>query len=266
MSNEKDLKTIDQKTDQAAETPDEKLQIEEPHQKAKKSSWKEFSKGILKENPLLVLILGTCPALAVTTSLINGLGMGLAATFVLLGSNIVISAIRDIIPNKVRIPCYIVVIASFVTIMQFILEAYLPSLNESLGIFLPLITVNCIILGRAEAYASKNSIWLSALDGVGMGLGFTIALVFIGGLREILGNGSIAGWPIPFIGGNNALQPMLIFIMPPGGFMIYGFIMAIALALTRKFYARKADEAKRARELRSQSTLGQMVNQTEEGK
>lgn len=223
---------------------------------AKKSVWREFSKGILRQNPLLVLLLGTCPALAVTTSLINGLGMGLAATFVLICSNVVISAIRNIIPDKVRIPCYITVIASFVTILQFLLQAYVPSLNDALGIFIPLITVNCIILGRAEAFASKHSVGLSAIDGLGMGLGFTLALVVIGGLREILGSGSIAGWQIPFIGGDNLLQPILLFVMPPGGFMVFGFVIALALHLSRKFYAQHPDEAIEAQNLRSPSCMG----------
>lgn len=223
---------------------------------AKKSVWREFSKGILQQNPLLVLLLGTCPALAVTTSLINGLGMGLAATFVLICSNVVISAIRNIIPDKVRIPCYITVIASFVTILQFLLQAYVPSLNDALGIFIPLITVNCIILGRAEAFASKHSVGLSAIDGLGMGLGFTLALVVIGGLREILGSGSIAGWQIPFIGGDNLLQPILLFIMPPGGFMVFGFVIALALHLSRKFYAQHPDEAIEAQNLRNPACMG----------
>lgn len=223
---------------------------------AKKSVWREFSKGILQQNPLLVLLLGTCPALAVTTSLMNGIGMGLASTFVLICSNVVISAIRNIIPDKVRIPCYITVIASFVTILQFLLQAYVPELNDSLGIFIPLITVNCIILGRAEAFASKHSIGLSAIDGLGMGLGFTLALAVMGGLREILGSGSIAGWSIPFIGGDNVLQPILLFVMPPGGFMVFGFVIALALHLSRKFYAKHPDQALEAEALRKQSCLG----------
>lgn len=223
---------------------------------AKTSVWREFSKGILQQNPLLVLLLGTCPALAVTTSLINGLGMGLAATFVLICSNVVISAIRHIIPDKVRIPSYITIIASFVTILQFLLQAYVPSLNDSLGIFIPLITVNCIILGRAEAFASKHSVGLSAIDGLGMGLGFTLALVAIGGIREILGSGSIAGWQIPFIGGDNVLQPILLFVMPPGGFMVFGFVIALALHLSRKFYAQHPDAAVEAESLRNQACLG----------
>lgn len=217
----------------------------------KGSAWKEFTKGLLRQNPLLVLLLGTCPALAVTTSLNNGIGMGLASTFVLIGSNVVISLIRDVIPDKVRIPSYITVIASFVTILQFLMEAYQPELNESMGIFIPLITVNCIILGRAEAFASKNTPFLSALDGLGMGLGFTAALCVIGGIREILGNGSIGGWQIPFIGGENALQPILIFIMPPGGFFIFGLVIAIALKLSASFYAKHPDEAVEAKAIRN---------------
>ena len=216
--------------------------------KEKTSYLKEFTKGILQQNPLLVLVLGTCPSLAVTTSLINGLGMGLAATFVLALSNLVISLIRNFIPDKVRIPCYITVIASFVTILQFLLQAYARSLNDALGIFLPLITVNCIILGRAEAFASKHKPLVSVLDGFGMGLGFTLALVLMGGIRELLGAGSIAGWKLPFVGPGKALQPILIFIMPPGGFIVFGLVMAIALALTRKFYQRRPDAALAAAE------------------
>lgn len=215
--------------------------------KKKTNYLQEFTKGILKQNPLLVLLLGTCPSLAVTTSLTNGLGMGLASTFVLALSNLVISLIRKVIPDKVRIPCYITVIASFVTILQFLLQAYTPSLNQALGIFIPLITVNCIILGRAEAFASKNKPLVSVLDGLGMGLGFTIALVVIGGVRELLGNGSIAGVPLPFVGQGKLLKPILIFIMPPGGFIIFGLTIAIALYLTGRFYAKHPDAAIEAR-------------------
>lgn len=210
----------------------------------KKPSYREaFSKGLLKENALLVLLLGTCPSLAVTTSFVNGLGMGLASTFVLTLANLVISSIRNLIPDKVRIPCFITIIASFVTILQFLLEAYLPSLNEALGIFIPLITVNCMILGRAEAFASKRPPLLSALDGLGMGLGFAGALGFIGGLREILGNGSFMGYPLPFVGGDHVLQPILIFVMPPGGFIIFGLAIAVALKLSARFYAQNPDAA-----------------------
>ena len=155
----------------------------------------EFSKGLIRENPVLRLVLGTCPTLAVTTAAMNGLGMGAAATFVLVCSNIVISLLRRVIPDKVRLPAYIVVIAGFTTIVQLLVKAYLPSIDKALGIYLPLIVVNCIILGRAEAFASRNSVGLSALDGLGMGAGFTGALVAMGLIRELLGNGTVFGWP-----------------------------------------------------------------------
>ncbi|MBO5797493.1 MAG: electron transport complex subunit E, partial [Clostridia bacterium] len=156
---------------------------------------KTFTKGLIKENPSLRLVLGTCPTLAVTTAAFNGLGMGAAATFVLVCSNIVISLLRRMIPGKVRLPAFIVVIAAFTTIVQMLVRAFLPAVDEALGIFLPLIVVNCIILGRAEAFASKNPVLLSALDGLGMGIGFTGALVLMGGIRELLGTGKLFGWP-----------------------------------------------------------------------
>ncbi len=177
--------------------------------------------GIIKENPTFVLVLGMCPTLAVTSSLTNGAGMGLSTMAVLVMSNLVISLLRKIIPNGVRVPAFIVIVASFVTILQFLLEAYLPSLNESLGIYIPLIVVNCIILGRAESYASKNGVILSALDGVGMGLGFTIALSLLGGFREILGAGTILGINIP---GWNGIG---IFVMAPGAFFVLATLIAI---------------------------------------
>ena len=186
--------------------------------------------GILTENPTFRLVLGTCPTLAVTTSAINGLGMGAAATFVLLGSNIVISALRKIIPDKVRIPAFIVVICMFVTIIQLVMQAFLPSLYESLGIFLPLIVVNCIILGRAEAFASKNPVVASAFDGLGMGVGFTLALTLIGCIRELLGNGSVFG--ISLLG--TSYQPMLLMILPAGGFLVFGLLLGIINALTNR--------------------------------
>ena len=189
-----------------------------------------FMNGILTENPTFRLVLGTCPTLAVTTSALNGLGMGAAATFVLLGSNIVISALRKVIPDKVRIPSFIVVICMFVTIVQLVMQAYLPSLYESLGIFLPLIVVNCIILGRAEAFASKNPVVASAVDGVGMGLGFTLALTLIGCIRELAGNGSIFG--INLLGAS--FQPMLLMILPAGGFLVFGLLIGIINALTNR--------------------------------
>ncbi|MBO6014724.1 MAG: electron transport complex subunit E [Oscillospiraceae bacterium] len=182
--------------------------------------------GILKENPALRLVLGTCPTLAVTTLAMNGLGMGLSATFVLIFSGIAISALRNVIPSKVRLPAYITIIATFVTILMLLVRAYLPALNSSLGVYLPLIVVNCIILGRAEMFASKNKVFDSALDGLGMGLGFTLTLVLMGTIREILGNGSIFGLnlhlPIP---------PMIVFITPPGGFFVFGILMAAAAYL-----------------------------------
>ena len=202
-----------------------------------------FKRGILQENALLVLLLGCCPSLAVTTSLINGVGMGVAATFVLLCSNLVISLLRNLIPDKVRIPCYITIIASFVTILQFLLEAYVPALNDTLGIFIPLITVNCIILGRAEAFAGKNTPLISVIDGLGMGIGFTAALGLIGGLRELLGNATLVDQTIPHFGGAYTLQPMLLFILPPGGFIIYGLLLALAQQLSKKLYGDKPDSA-----------------------
>lgn len=182
-----------------------------------------FSKGFLKENPLFVLLLGMCPALAVTSSAINGLGMGLATTFVLLMSNIFISLIKGFIPDKVRIPAFIVVIASFVTIADLLMQAYTPALSKQLGIFIPLIVVNCIVLGRAEAFAAKNNVFSSMIDGSGMGLGFTMALVIIGGIREILGSGAIFG--IKFI--PEGSDGILVFILAPGAFITLGFIIAV---------------------------------------
>jgi len=182
-----------------------------------------LTKGIVKENPVLVLLLGTCPTLAVTTQASNAIGMGVAATAVLLCSNIVISALRKIIPDKVRIPCYIVLIASFVTIVQMIVSAFAPDLNDSLGIFLPLIVVNCIILGRAEAFASKNGVIDSALDAIGMGVGFTLTLFAMASIREIIGNGTWYGFSIPVLADNH----VSILTMAPGGFLIFGVLIAI---------------------------------------
>jgi electron transport complex protein RnfE len=180
-----------------------------------------FTKGFLKENPILVLVLGTCPTLATTSSAMNGLGMGLATTFVLIGSNVFIALLKNIIPDKVRIPAFIVVIATFVTIVDLVMQAYVPSLYETLGIFIPLIVVNCIVLGRAEAYASKNSVWSSFVDGAGMGLGFTGALGVLGAFRELLGSGAIAGFKI--IEGDG----ILVFILAPGAFIALGYLIAI---------------------------------------
>lgn len=187
------------------------------------SKWQIFSKGIIKENPVLVLLLGCCPTLAVTTSAVNGLGMGVSTLAVLLCSNIVISLLRNVIPSKVRIPCYIVVIAAFVTIVQFALKAYLPALDAALGLFIPLIVVNCIILGRAEMFASKNNVIDSALDGLGMGVGFTLALGLMGLIREFLGGGTAFGIDIYATSG---ITPAGIFMLAPGGFFIFGVMIA----------------------------------------
>ena len=184
---------------------------------------KTFTNGIIKENPVLVLVLGTCPTIATSTSVLNALGMGLAATFVLLGSNIVISLLRNIIPNKVRIPCFIVVIAGFVSVVQLLLQAYVQSLYQSLGIFLPLIVVNCIILGRAEMYASKHGVVASAIDGAGMGIGFTLAICAMAAIRETLGCGTFCGLPVPWFHEN----PIGILTMAPGGFFVFGCMIAL---------------------------------------
>lgn len=196
---------------------------------------KVFSNGLLKENPSLRLVLGTCPTLAVTTLAVNGLGMGLAATFVLVCSNIAISALRKIIPDKVRLPAYITVIATFVTVLQMLVKAFVPALDSALGIFLPLIVVNCIILGRAEMFASKNSIGLSALDGLGMGLGFTGTLVVMGSVREVLGAGTLFGVQVM----PAAVDPMTVFITPPGGFFVFGCLMALVIWIEIKTNNRK---------------------------
>ncbi len=193
------------------------------------NQWKNFTKGILKENPIFVLVLGMCPTLGVTTTAMNGLGMGLATAFVLVMSNLVISLIKNFIPDKVRIPSFIVVIASFVTIVQMVMQAYTPALYKQLGIFIPLIVVNCIILGRAEAFASKNNVISSIIDGFGMGLGFTLALTTLGSFREILGSGSI--FNIKFVGEN--ANTILLFLMPPGAFIALGYLIAIVNKIKR---------------------------------
>lgn len=187
-----------------------------------------FTKGFFKENPTFVLLLGMCPTLATTTSAINGLSMGLATLFVLVLSNIVISAIAPMVPDKVHIPVYIVVIATFVTILQFAMQAYTPDMYKTLGLFIPLIVVNCIVLGRAEAFASKNGIVDSALDGLGIGFGFTMALTVLGMVREILGSGSIFGWK--FLSGDG----MLVFIMAPGAFIALGYLMVLFNKIAKK--------------------------------
>jgi len=195
-----------------------------------------FVNGILAENPTFRLVLGTCPTIAVTTSAINGVGMGLAATFVLIGSNVVISMLRNFIPNKVRIPAFVVVICTFVTMIQLFMQAFMPSLYDALGIFLPLIVVNCIILARAEAYASKNPVLASAVDGLGMGFGFTLAMLLMGSVRELLGNGSIFG--LNLLGAS--FEPALLFILAPGGFLIYGLLLGIINGLGNRRKHNKA--------------------------
>ncbi|WP_179632061.1 electron transport complex subunit RsxE [Clostridium peptidivorans] len=182
-----------------------------------------LSNGIIKENATFVQVLGMCPTLAVTSSAMNGLGMGLSATVVLIASNVFISALRKVIPDKIRIPCYITVIATLVTVLQFLLQAYLPALNKSLGIFIPLIVVNCIILGRAEAYASKNGVIASAFDGLGQGLGFTLSLTVLGIIRELLGTGKVFNFQVM----PEVYQPALIMILAPGAFITLGILMAI---------------------------------------
>lgn len=183
----------------------------------------EFKKGLWKENPVFRLVLGMCPTLAVTTAAVNGIGMGLATTFVLVCSNMMIAALRDIIPNKVRIACYIVIIATFVTIVDLVMHAYFYQLHKTLGLFIPLIVVNCIILGRAEAFASRNPVKTSIFDGLGMGIGFTLALIALGTVRELLGNGTIFGLSIL----GEGYLPFLLMILPPGAFLTLGFMLGL---------------------------------------
>ena len=211
---------------------------------SKNSKMSILTNGILKENPVLRLVLGTCPTLAVTTMASNGIGMGLAATFVLICANVVISILRNVIPDQVRIPCYITVIAGFVTLVQMLVKAFIPSLDASLGVFLPLIVVNCIILGRAEMFASKNGIVDSALDGIGMGIGFTITLTIMGTIREVLGSGTWMsgldglvsalpeGFAIQVL--PEAIDPFTIMTSAPGGFFVFGVLMAAATWLTSR--------------------------------
>jgi len=204
------------------------------------SARNEFLKGFWDENPTFRLMLGLCPTLAVTTSMINGLGMGLATLCVLLGSNVAISLVRNSIPPQIRIPSFIVIIASFVTIIDLSMHAFTPALHAALGIFVPLIVVNCIILGRAEAFASKNRVWLSVVDAVGMGLGFTMNLAILGGLREVLGSGQLLGRPIA----PEFFQAPLVMILPPGAFLTLGFLIAGMNIVRRKVEIRQAAERK----------------------
>ncbi|MBR3981460.1 MAG: electron transport complex subunit E [Bacteroidales bacterium] len=188
---------------------------------------KNLTRGIIKENPIFVLLLGMCPTLGVTTSGTNGLGMGLATMFVLVLSNCFISVLKNVIPDKVRIPAFIVIIASFVTIVQLLMEAYVPFLYEQLGLYIPLIVVNCIILGRAEAFASKNGLVDSLFDGIGMGLGFTLALTLLGLIRELLGAGTVFGFNLFSIIGVQEPKMMLVFILPPGAFLVLAYLIAV---------------------------------------
>ncbi len=190
----------------------------------------EFTKGIIKENPVLRLVLGTCATLAVTTAASNAIGMGLATTFVLVCSNAAISLLKKVIPDKVRIPAYITLIAGFVTIVQLLVKAFVPTLDEALGVFLPLIVVNCIILGRAEMFASKNPVLPSIVDGLGMGVGFTAALLAMGIIRELLGAGTVFGLPVL----SGFMDPIIIFLLPPGGFFVFGILVAIAGKLSEE--------------------------------
>ncbi|MGI6282581.1 electron transport complex subunit RsxE [Caproicibacterium lactatifermentans] len=196
--------------------------------KEKTSLWHEFTKGLIKENPVLRLVLGCCSTLALSTAVSNSIGMGIATTFVLVCSNAVISALRHVIPDKVRIPCYIVVIAGFVSVVQMLIEAFSPALKDALGIYLPLIVVNCIILGRAEGFANKHKVLPSIMDGLGMGLGFTFTLLVMGTIREIIGSGTFFGMQV-----TPSMYPgIIIFLLPPGGFFVFGMLMAVANRIT----------------------------------
>ncbi len=190
---------------------------------------KTFTNGLLKENPTFVLVLGMCPTLATTTSAMNGMSMGLATMFVLVCSNVVISMLKNLIPDKVRIPAFIVVIASFVTLVQLAMQAYVPAIYDVLGLFIPLIVVNCIVLGRAEAFAAKNTVGLSALDGLGMGLGFTLALTLLGAVRELLGSGAIFGFQV-----YDSSYASLIFVLAPGAFIALAYLLAIVNKIQKK--------------------------------
>ena len=192
------------------------------------NQWKNFSKGFIKENAVFALFLGLCPTLGVTTSAINGLGMGLATTFVLVMSNLVVSLVKNLIPDKVRIPAFIVIIATFVTVVELVMKGYVPALFDALGLFIPLIVVNCVVLGRAEAFASKNTVWSSLVDGTGMGLGFTMALTVLGAVRELLGSGAFFGMKL--ISGD----AMLLFILPPGAFIALGYLIVLANMIKEK--------------------------------
>lgn len=209
----------------------------------KQGNFWEFFKGLFKENPVFCIVLGLCPTLAVSTSLDNAIGMGGAVIFVLLFSNIFISAIRKKVPDKIRIPIYIVIIASFVTIAALIMEAYLPALNKALGIYVPLIVVNCIIMGRAEAFAGKNNTWKSALDGLGMGIGFTMSISLISIIREILGTGSLKLFGINLL--SVPIKPVMVFILAPGALLLMGLLLALFAFIRNKRYEATCCEVKK---------------------
>lgn len=200
------------------------------------NQWKNFSKGFIKDNPVFVLFLGLCPTLGVTTTAYNGLGMGLATTFVLVMSNLVVSIIKKLIPDKVRIPTFIVIIASFVTMVEMLTQAFVPDLYEQLGLFIPLIVVNCLVLGRSEAFASKNDIFSSIIDGLGMGLGFAFALTVLGGVREVLGSGSLTLLPEIAEFSIYKGDGMLVFVLAPGAFLALGYLIMLADKLKKKMY------------------------------
>jgi len=192
------------------------------------NNWKIFTNGLLKENPVLILLIGLCPVLATGSSMNDGFGMGVATTFVLISSNLLISIFRNFIPDSIRLPVFIIIISTFVTIVDYVMHAYMVELYASLGIFIPLIVVNCIILGRAEAFASKNSIKSSLIDGIGMGAGFTLAITFLGAIRELIGNGTLTFFNREILNLSISMnfQPALVFIMPPGAFIVIGFMIA----------------------------------------
>jgi electron transport complex protein RnfE len=195
---------------------------------------RELTKGLIRENPILVIMLGLCAALACSTSASDALGMGVAFSFVMLGSNVVVSLIRKVVPSQVRIPVFIIVISTFVTIVDYALKAYFPALSRSLGVFVPLIVVNCIVMGRAEAFSSKNSVLASLMDGIGMGIGFTLIITLIGASREVIGNGTLFGAPVM----PAAYQPFTIMVLPPGAFLLIGFLLAGHRKIMLTFYRR----------------------------
>ena len=200
--------------------------------------WERIYNGVIKENPILILMLGMCPTLAVSTQAINGIGMGLSTTVVLICSNLLISALRKVIPDQVRLPAYIVIVASFVTVTELLIQAYLPSIYSALGIYIPLIVVNCIILGRAEAYANKHPVGLSIMDGLGMGIGFTLALTLAGALRELLGSGTVFGLQVL----PETVEPVRLFVQPPGAFLVIALFIIIMNAIGIKTRQRKLVE------------------------